>query len=98
MARRGASFSAVPSTAQFSNCSLDWSRRRASGRFEQFLAVLMDEQGGLSLRRDYQESCVRGRSRADEGRVWRSRRTRWISFWTAAIRRRSLRRMVCSMS
>jgi len=48
--------------------------------------------------RDCQESCVRGHSRADGGRVWRSRRTRWISFWRAAIRRRCFRKMGCSMS
>src|SRR5215207_69625 len=38
--------------------------------------------------RDCQESCVRGHSDADGGRLWRSRKTRWTSFWTAVTRKR----------
>jgi transposase len=37
---------------------------------------------------DCQESCVRGHSDADGGRIWQSRKRLWITFWTAAIRRR----------
>jgi len=33
--------------------------------------------------KDCQESCVRGHSDAGGGRIWRSRRTPWISFWRA---------------
>src|SRR5829696_1157998 len=35
-----------------------------------------------------QESCVRGHSDADGGRLWRSRKTPWTSFWTAVTRKR----------
>src|SRR3954468_32931 len=37
---------------------------------------------------DCQESCVRGHSDADGGRLWRSRKTPWTSFWTAVTRKR----------
>src|SRR5688572_33302773 len=48
-----------------------------------------------------QEFCVRGHSDADGGRLWRSRKTPWTSFWTAvtrkrlSTRRRTVRNFVC---
>jgi H+-transporting ATPase len=51
-----------------------------------------------NLAGDCQESCVRGHSDADGGRLWRSRKTLWINFWTAAIRRRFSTRMGFSTS
>jgi transposase InsO family protein len=42
---------------------------------------------------DCQESCVRGHSDADGGRIWQSRKRLWITFWTAAIQRRFSTRM-----
>jgi transposase len=66
-----------------------------------YSALLVGEEGTASsflglaetiaakgLFRDCQESCVQGHSRADGGRVWRSRKTHWTSFWRAAILRR----------
>ena len=47
---------------------------------------------------DCQESCVRGHSDADGGRIWQSRKRHWITFWTAAIRRRFSTRTAFSTS
>src|SRR5580693_3715700 len=45
-----------------------------------------------------QEFRAWGHNRADGGRIWRSRRTRWTIFWLAATRRLCFRRTVFSMS
>src|ERR1700722_4743153 len=41
-----------------------------------------------------QEFRAWGHNRADGGRIWRSRRTRWTIFWLAATRRLCFRRTV----
>src|SRR5277367_1183847 len=62
-----------------------WRVRYAERRFGG-----LDETGerGNDPKWDCQESCVRGHSDADGGRIWQSRKRHWITFWTAAIRRR----------
>ena len=52
----------------------------------------------VSDARECQEFCAWGHNRADGGRVWRSRRTRWTIFWRAATRRLCFRRTGYSMS
>src|ERR1700722_17404990 len=54
--------------------------------------------GGDRLARECQEFRAWGHNRADGGRIWRSRRTRWTIFWLAATRRLCFRRTVFSMS
>src|SRR4051812_50210144 len=46
------------------------------------------DREAMSFVGDCQESCVRGHSDADGGRLWRSRKTPWTSFWTAVTRKR----------
>src|SRR5215207_8579066 len=66
----------------------------SSRAVDEYMAVLDDAAFGAatevtpnsSRRRDCQESCVRGHSDAGGGRLWRSRNTRWTSFWTAVTR------------
>ena len=41
----------------------------------------------LKVRRDCQESCVRGHSDADGGRIWRSRKIPWTVCWRGVTRR-----------
>src|ERR1700722_15012799 len=65
------------------------------GRLEQAGDLVV---GGDRLARECQEFRAWGHNRADGGRIWRSRRTRWTIFWLAAARRLCFRRTVFSMS
>src|SRR6188768_956341 len=63
-------------------------RTRADVREAELLEDLADRALVVSdAEGDCQESCVRGHSDADGGRLWRSRKTPWTSFWTAVTRK-----------
>ena len=75
MARRRAILSSIPGVG---------------ARISALVIVEMPELGAIGLIgfwRNCQESCVRGHSDADGGRIWQSRRTPWTVCWRGVTRR-----------